>query len=85
MQRWLEIVFTETWWTYDPRDRSLHSIVYRAFNLVECAAWIVFGALVFARFLRQRHSRLELFYAAAFVLFGLTDLREAYSLQSWLL
>lgn len=85
MQRLFEIVFTETWWTYDPRDRSLHSLFYRSFNMLECAAWLVFGLLVLVRFLRQRRSRIELIYAAAFIAFGLTDLREAYSLQSWLL
>jgi len=85
MQWLLDILFTATWWTYDPRDRSLHSVLYRGFNLVECAAWCAFGALVLARFLRHRRSPIELAYAAAFVSFGLSDLREAYALQSWLL
>ncbi len=85
MQRILEILFATTWWTYDPRDRSLYSISYHAFNLVEGAIWVTFGLLVLRRFLRHRRSRLELAYVTAFVLFGLTDFREAYSMQSWLL
>ena len=35
--------------------------------------------------LRHRRSRLELAYALAFLTFGLTDLREAFALQSWLI
>lgn len=35
--------------------------------------------------LRHRSSPRELADVAAFVVFGLTDFREAYSMQSWLL
>lgn len=38
-----------------------------------------------ARFWRQRRSGLELLYALAFVTFGLSDLYEAWRLESWLL
>ncbi len=85
MERVLEILFATTWWTYDVRERSLHSISYHAFNLVEGAVWITFGILVFRRFQKNRRNRLELAYGIAFVLFGLTDFREAFSMQSWLL
>src|SRR5262245_3700470 len=85
MDRLLEILFTTTWWTYDSRPRSLYSIGYHSFNLFEGAAWIAFGTLVLWRYLRHRRSRVELAYAVAFALFGLTDFREAYSMQSWLI
>lgn len=85
MQALLELLFTSTWWRYDPEDRSLFSVSYRTFNLIEGAVWIAFGVLVLRRFLKYRRSRTELWYAAAFFLFGLTDFREAYAMQSWLL
>jgi hypothetical protein len=40
---------------------------------------------VAARFIRFRRSWLELAYAIAFVAFGLSDFKEAYRLESWLL
>ncbi|MBI3865329.1 MAG: hypothetical protein HY290_25930 [Planctomycetia bacterium] len=85
MNRVFEILFTETWWAYDPGDRSAHSIFTHWFNLFEGVAWLVFAALVFRRYLRFRRSLVEVVYAATFVVFGLTDFREAYSLPSWLL
>jgi hypothetical protein len=85
MQSILELLFTSTWWKYDPEDRSLFSVSYRTFNLIEGTVWIAFGVLVLRRFLKHRRSRTELCYAAAFVLFGLTDFREGYAMQSWLL
>ncbi len=85
MQAVLDLLFTSTWWRYDPEDRSLFSVSYRTFNLIEGTIWIGFGILVLRRFLKHRRSRLELWYAAAFVLFGLTGFREAQAMQSWLL
>ncbi len=86
MNRILEILFTETWWTYDPRDLSAHSIFTHWFNLFEAVrAWCVFAALapqvlkVLPQFDRSRS------WGVPFVVFGLTDFREAYCLQSWLL
>jgi hypothetical protein len=84
MARFLDFLCTETW-TYDPRDRSWFAVGYHTFNLLEGAAWIVFGLLVLRRFLVHRRSRLELAYVAAFFLFGLTDFREAWSMPLWLL
>src|SRR6516165_6437474 len=82
MQALLELLFASTWWKYDPADRSLFSISYRTFNLIEGTVWIGFGILVLRRYLRFRRSRLELWYAAVFALFGLTDFREAYAMQT---
>jgi hypothetical protein len=85
MNRVLAILFWETWWVYDPQEKSAHSIFTHWFNFFEGAAWLLFAALVVRRHLRFRRSPVEVVYAAAFLLFGLTDFREAYSLQSWLL
>ncbi|HEY2251536.1 MAG TPA: hypothetical protein VGH74_10770 [Planctomycetaceae bacterium] len=85
MNRVCEILFLTTWWVYDQADQSAHSIFVHWFNLFEGCAWIVFAALVMRRYLRFRRGRIEVVYAVAFVLFGLTDFREAYSVQSWLL
>lgn len=74
-----------TWWTYPPRNRSWIEVPYHAFNPFEGAVWLIFSGLVLCRFLKHRHSTIELVYALAFSTFGLTDFREAYSLQSWLI
>ena len=52
---------------------------------MEATAWFLFAALVLYRWWRHRRSSLELWYALAFVLFGLSDLIEARWLTSWLL
>ena len=46
---------------------------------------MIMAALVLARFLRSCHSSVEIVYALAFLTFGLSDFREAYSLTSWLI
>ena len=79
-----DLLWFRVWWEYpQPRD-PWFSIPYHAFNLFEGACWAVIGALVLRRYLAFRRSSLEVLYALAFVSFGLTDFREAYVLQSWL-
>ncbi len=85
MDRIFEILFTETWWCYDPRELSAHSIFTHWFNLFEGVAWCVFAVLVIRRYSRFRRSSIEIAYAGVFLLFGLTDFREAFCVQSWLL
>ena len=80
----LASLLTEPWWTWNPRTAGAGDIAYRWFNLAEAAAWSAFGLAVLLRWSRYRHSPLEIVYAAAFVLFGLTDVREAWQ-QSALL
>lgn len=80
-----DILCTHTWWAWIPGDRSWHSLFVHWFNLFEGTAWWGFGGLVLRRFLRYRKSPLELVYAAAFVIFGLTDFVESYALTSWLI
>jgi len=74
-----------TWWTYRSGNLSWVETPYHAFNLFEGAVWLILSGLVLRRFLRYRRSSIEVLYALAFFTFGLTDFREAYALQSWLI
>ena len=81
----IDILFVRSWWSWQPARPTLHSVAYHWFNLAEGVTWVVLGALELRRFLRQGRSRLEVWYAICFVAFGLTDFREAWLLQSWLI
>ena len=74
-----------TWWTYGSANTPWVEIPYHVFNLFEGTVWVVLSGLVLLRFLKSRHSTVEVVYALAFFVFGLTDFREAYALQSWLI
>ena len=80
----LDYTFTRTWWTYSPPFDEF-SRIYHGFNIFEGCVWVVLAALVGLRYLGQRKSVLEPLYAFAFFTFGLTDFREAYAMQSWLI
>jgi hypothetical protein len=71
---------THTFWTHAAAPNP----VYHWFNLAESVFWLGCAAVVFRRWRKKRHG-LELAYALAFVAFALTDLREAYTLQAWLI
>lgn len=81
----LDLLFFRTWWSYRRGMLPWFDAPYRAFNLLEGAAWIALAALVLRRYWIHRRSAVEIAYAAAFVAFGLTDFRESYALESWLL
>jgi hypothetical protein len=84
LQRLADLLWFRVWWRYpDPLD-PWFSPPYHVFNLFEGACWLVFAGLVFRRYRTFRHSSLEIPYALAFFSFGLTDFREAYVLESWL-
>jgi hypothetical protein len=74
-----------TWWTYRSANTPWVEVPYHAFNLFEGTVWVALSGLVLRRFLKYRHSNIEVVYALAFFTFGLTDFREAYALQSWLI
>ena len=78
MQRLLDV-----WWSYNPTADWLHHL-YSWFNVIEGWFWLLFAALVLARHLKHRRSPIEIVYAAAFVTFGLSDFRESYVLETWL-
>ena len=84
----LSSVWFETWWTWSRHQGqppSLQDNLCHYFNLFEAAAWFVFAILVFRRWLRYRRSRTEIAYMIAFLLFGVSDVIEAWRLTSWLL
>jgi hypothetical protein len=85
LRRAADYLLFRTWWAYPPAKPSWYEVPYHAFNLFEGAVWVIFSGLVLIRFLRRRNSTVEVVYAAAFFAFGLTDFREAYTLQSWLI
>jgi hypothetical protein len=85
LRRAIDLLWFRVWWKYPQPTDPWFSIPYHAFNLFEGACWVVIGALVFRRFLAFRRSALEIVYALAFLSFGLTDFREAYVLESWLI
>lgn len=84
MPELLDLLFTRAWWIYQPHE-DWYTELYHWFNIAEGIAWLVFALLVLRRYLMNRNSRLEIAYALAFVLFGLSDFREAYAVQSWLM
>lgn len=58
--------------------------VYRGFNLLEGLIWLGFSVLVLRRWFAHRRSMAEWSYALAFIVFGMTDFREAYAQSAWL-
>lgn len=84
MSSLLDFLVMRVWWRYD-EAADWYAQPYHWLNLVEGSLWFVCAVLVAARYLRHRNSRLELAYAVSFVTFGLSDFREAYVLESWLI
>ena len=82
---WLDLLFFRVWWRYNPGDTPWVYVPYHAFNLFEGCAWLAFTGLVLHRCWQHARSRWEVGYALAFFTFGLTDFREAYVLNSWLI
>ena len=81
----LDFLWWHTWWSYG-RDRDLEfSLPYRYFNLLEGTIWVVLSILVVNRWRRTGRGTIELWYALAFFTFGLSDYRESYYQQSWLI
>jgi hypothetical protein len=81
----IDALFVHNWWTWRAADDSWTSRAYHWFNLAEGCVWLALAVLVLLRFRRFRRSPLECLYAAAFFTFGLSDFREAWSLDSWLI
>lgn len=84
----LRVLWFETWWKWDrlPNDPLVFTdFACHYFNLCEAAAWFIFSILVLRRWWLNRRSALEIGYAIAFFLFGVSDVVEAWALTSWLL
>jgi hypothetical protein len=80
-----DLLWFHVWWRYPSRSDPYFSWPYHYFNLFEGLCWFVFAGLVGYRYFSNRQSVLEIWYAIAFVTFGLTDFREAFVLESWLI
>jgi hypothetical protein len=81
----IDVLFQRTWWTYRGRPADTFGTSYHWLNVCEAGVWFVLAGLVFARYLRHRNLPVEVCYAIAFLLFGLTDVQEARELSSWLI
>jgi hypothetical protein len=75
----------KSWWDYSAGDDSLFGATYHVFNLFEGAAWCGLALLVLRRYAIRRRRPVEIAYAAAFACFGVSDFREAYVLETWLI
>jgi hypothetical protein len=80
----VDLLWFHRWWQYPQPGDPWFSIPYHVFNLFEGACWVVIAVLVARRHRMSRRSPWEVVYALAFLTFGLTDFREAYALESWL-
>jgi hypothetical protein len=85
LPEWVDVLFLRTWWRYRPDETPWVAVPYHAFNLFEGTAWVVLSILVLRRYRVSRRSPVEVAYSLAFFTFGLTDFREAYALDSWLI
>jgi hypothetical protein len=73
----MEFMFTELW-RYSASDPSPYQPIYRTINAVEACFWFGFCIAVCIRYARHRKSILEIGYAIAFLLFGLSDVAEMF-------
>gem|GEM_PF-2034367 len=69
---WLNTPWIQT--TYP--NLTGYDVLYVPFNAAEALAWFAIAVFVLIRWARYRRTRYEWVYAAAFGLFGLTDLIE---------
>lgn len=83
-----QLIWSEIWWKWNrpsSEPLTMSDLACHYFNLIEATAWFTFAVLVIWRWLRFRKSWLEVAYAAAFVMFGVSDAIESQVLTSWLL
>jgi hypothetical protein len=84
-RRAFDFLLFRSWWTYRSGNPDWFEFPYHFFNLFEGVVWVTLSIMVLTRSIKHRHSVIELAYALAFFTFGLTDFREAYALESWLI
>ena len=71
-------------WRYDPSDAL--AVGYHWLNLCEAVAWFVIAAVVARRMFKHRRAPVwESLYVTLFVVFGLSDVYEAYAVPLWLI
>jgi hypothetical protein len=79
-----EFMFVELW-RYSADAPTPYQPIYRSINAVEALIWLIFAGMVLVRNRQHRRSSLELVYAALFFIFAMTDVREMYVVQPWLI
>jgi uncharacterized membrane protein len=79
-----EFMFVELW-RYSETLPTPYQPIYRTVNCVEALIWLGFAVAVVYRNRRHRRSSLELFYAGLFFIFAMTDVREMFVVQPWLI
>ena len=77
--------FRQELWRHDPDHATLTDQLCRGFNWIEAIAWIACAFLILRRHQRHHKSALEPVYALSFLLFAVTDLREAAVIHAWLI
>ncbi len=78
-------LLSHTWWSYQRNSGTWFDLIYPLFNVAEALAW--FGVSVYVTVRASRHHRVrqDAFYALLWLMFGLTDLREAWVQQTGLI
>ncbi len=86
MKAAIDFLFLRTWWKYSNRQIPRPSDSVSLVQLVrrDPPGWFSPPWSSFAME-KHRNSSIELWYALAFALFGLSDYREAWILESWLI
>ncbi len=79
-----EFMFVELW-RYSATEPTPYQPIYRSINAVEALIWLGFAVAVLYRNRRHRKSSVELVYAGLFFIFAMTDVREAFVVQPWLI
>ncbi len=79
-----EFLFVELW-RYSATQPTPYQPIYCTINGVEALIWLGFAVAVVYRNRRHRRSSLELFYAGLFFIFAMTDVREMFVVQPWLI
>jgi len=80
-----EFLVWREWWRYRP-GADWYQQPYHWLNLIEGAIWLGVAGWVLIRWRRERRSSwLEPLYTLSFILFALTDFREALAVHSGLI
>lgn len=85
MNDWANALLWRTWWRWDVDGEGWKNVAYHSFNFLEVATFACLGMLILKRYYVNRRSSLEACYGVGYLLLSLTDVREAYVMQPWLI
>lgn len=69
----------------DIAEAPVFAMCYGGFNVIEGLIWTGIAGIVALRWMLHRKSGFELWYAFLFLIFGVSDVVEAFGLTVWLL